>query len=342
MASWLSHGRSTSRPTPAPTPRPRLRRRLDRKQGYPYPAVTSTCCASAGPTRATVVDLAAGTGRFAVAAARRFGRVRRRHLTGDGRLRAGAPPPRGLTTLEFVRAGFLRYEHTGPPADGVHTRNGLHQLPDFWKGSRWGGSRGSCAPAGCCGSATWSTTSRPPRPRLCSEWFAGAATDPADGYTAEDYAEHIRTEHSTYRVLLDALLELAGFDIVDVQYQTPAVRRVHLHQDRDPGARPDRSVRWVSHQRPSPMARKSQAAGPPAGVCGVAACVVLVPQQRRHRRARGDEQHQVQRHRGQQPPPGPLDRCQQRARSRRRTPPPPGAAPRSGVQQGRVGIARPG
>jgi SAM-dependent methyltransferase len=44
-------------------------------------------------------------------------------------VRAAAP-----STVEAVQAGFLSYEHTGRPADAVHTRNALHQLPDFWKG----------------------------------------------------------------------------------------------------------------------------------------------------------------------------------------------------------------
>lgn len=39
----------------------------------------------------------------------------------------------GLSNIECVQAGLLTYEHAGPPADAVFTRNALHQLPDFWK-----------------------------------------------------------------------------------------------------------------------------------------------------------------------------------------------------------------
>jgi hypothetical protein len=49
-------------------------------------------------------------------------------------------------------------------------------------------------------------------------WFAGAASDPAAGYTAADYAEHIRTEHSTFRWLLVPMLATAGLDIAEVSY----------------------------------------------------------------------------------------------------------------------------
>ncbi len=61
------------------------------------------------------------------------------------------------------------------------------------------------------------------RPREAEEvfagWLAGAAADPADGYTAADYAEHIRTEHSTFRWLLEPMLAAAGFEIADVSYE---------------------------------------------------------------------------------------------------------------------------
>src|SRR5215475_7731072 len=40
---------------------------------------------------------------------------------------------RGLGNVEVLRAGFLSYEHAGPPADFVYSRYALHHLPDFWK-----------------------------------------------------------------------------------------------------------------------------------------------------------------------------------------------------------------
>ncbi|HSK22299.1 MAG TPA: hypothetical protein VK906_03945, partial [Egicoccus sp.] len=46
-------------------------------------------------------------------------------------------------------------------------------------------------------------------------WFASAVDDPVLGYTAEDLAEHVRTEHSTYTWLLEPMLEAAGFEIVE-------------------------------------------------------------------------------------------------------------------------------
>ncbi|WP_084964881.1 hypothetical protein [Thermoactinospora rubra] len=52
-------------------------------------------------------------------------------------------------------------------------------------------------------------------------WLDGAAADPASGYTRDDYIEHIRTEHSTYRWLLEPMPATAGFEIVAVKFQGP-------------------------------------------------------------------------------------------------------------------------
>ena len=55
-------------------------------------------------------------------------------------------------------------------------------------------------------------------PEVFARWFAGAAADPAAGYTAEDFAVHIRTEHSTFRWLLEPMLAAAGFEIVTAYF----------------------------------------------------------------------------------------------------------------------------
>lgn len=47
---------------------------------------------------------------------------------------------------------------------------------------------------------------------------AGRGVVPGAGYTAADYAAHIRTEHSTFRWLLEPMLAAAGLDIAEVSY----------------------------------------------------------------------------------------------------------------------------
>ena len=48
---------------------------------------------------------------------------------------------------------------------------------------------------------------------MIQRWLDAAATDPAQGWTAELLAEHVRTEHSTFTWLLEPMLDIVGFDV---------------------------------------------------------------------------------------------------------------------------------
>ena len=188
----------------------------DRKQGFPSPEPDLAALAAYGALGPTVVDLATGTGRFAIAAAALCERVVAVDVSPAmlAHVQASAP-----STVEVVQAGFLSYHHTGPAADAVYTRNALHQLPDFWKGVALDRIARILRPGGILRLHDLVYDVEPAQaPGVFARWFAGAATDPAAGYTAEDFAVHIRTEHSTYRWLLEPMLERTGFEILDSAY----------------------------------------------------------------------------------------------------------------------------
>ncbi len=193
----------------------------DRKQGYPDPAEDLDAFTAQGlDANSDVVDLGAGAGQFALAAARRFGHVTAVDVSSAMlavlRERSAAA---GLSNLGCVRAGFLSYQHPGPPADGVYTRNALHQLPDFWKALALDRIARMLRPGGVLRLRDLIYDFRPADAEgIFRGWFDHAAADPADGYTSEDYAEHIRTEFSTFRWLLEPMLAVAGFEIADVHY----------------------------------------------------------------------------------------------------------------------------
>ncbi|HZN18892.1 MAG TPA: class I SAM-dependent methyltransferase [Micromonosporaceae bacterium] len=192
----------------------------DRKQGRPDPAPDLAVLQAYGlGSTSTVIDLAAGTGQFALAAAGRFGRVIAVEISPAmlALLRAHAARAPGL---QVVEAGFLTYEHLGPPADGVYTRNALHQLPDFWKALALHRIAQVLRPGGILRVRDLIYDFAPAQAHdVFQGWLANAAVDPADGYTAEDYAEHIRTEHSTYRWLFEPMLTAAGFEIVSAGFR---------------------------------------------------------------------------------------------------------------------------
>lgn len=175
--------------------------------------------------QSTLVDLGAGTGTLAVAAAPLCRRVFAVDVS-PAMLAAlrGKLETLGLTNVTCVRAGFLTYEHPPGTADFVYSRNALHHLPDFWKAvalSRIAAmlrSRGilrlrdlvfSFAPA----DAT----------HLVEAWLASAPTSPDAGWTREELETHLREEHSTFSWLLEPMLEQCGFEITKVSHLSSKV-----------------------------------------------------------------------------------------------------------------------
>jgi SAM-dependent methyltransferase len=193
----------------------------DRKQGRPDPAEDLEILAAHGLDRdSAVVDLGAGSGQFALAAARRFAHVTAVDVSPAmiALLQENAAIA-GLANLDCVRAGFLSYEHTGPPADGVYTRNALHQLPDFWKAVALDRIARMMRSGGVLRLRDLIYDFRPAdAAQVFARWFDDAASDPADGYTSDEYAVHIRTEFSTFRWLLEPMLEAVGFEIVSADF----------------------------------------------------------------------------------------------------------------------------
>jgi len=194
---------------------------FDRKQGYPdfSPDVDALRASGLGPA-GTVVDLGAGTGRFALAAAPHVARVVAVDVSpamlSVVRSRAAEA---GIRNIECVQAGFLSYQHTGPDADAVYTRNTLHQLPDFWKVLALDRIGRMLRPGGILRLHDLILDCRPTETgAVIGRWMSGAAGNPADGYTREDFAEHLRTEFSTFRWLLEPMLDAAGFDIVTSEF----------------------------------------------------------------------------------------------------------------------------
>ena len=194
----------------------------DRKQGYPDPAGDLDAFAAHGlDAGSEVVDLGAGAGQFALAAARRFGHVTAVDVSpamlAALRERSAAA---GLANLDCVRAGFMSYQRQGPPADGVYTRNALHQLPDFFKALALDRIARMLRPGGVLRLRDLIYDFRPADAgSIFQGWFDHAAADPADGYTGADYAEHIRTEFSTFRWLLEPMLTTVGFEIVTAEFE---------------------------------------------------------------------------------------------------------------------------
>lgn len=82
----------------------------------------------------TVLEMGAGTGEFAIAAAGHCSKVFAVDLSPEMLKIAEAKAQiRGINNIEFIQAGFLTYEHKEGPVDVVVSQFSLHYLPDFWK-----------------------------------------------------------------------------------------------------------------------------------------------------------------------------------------------------------------
>jgi SAM-dependent methyltransferase len=161
----------------------------------------------------TLVDLGAGTGRVAVAAARYAREViavdispamrelfeQRRRLLWARRVR-------------YVEAGFLSYEHEGAPVDFVYSRNALQNLPDLWKVVALQRMHDLLRPGGVLFLRMIEFDYEPPDvlERL-EQHLAALPTDPAKGFTREETVAALDTR--TYGWLMTVMLERCGFTI---------------------------------------------------------------------------------------------------------------------------------
>jgi ubiquinone/menaquinone biosynthesis C-methylase UbiE len=166
----------------------------------------------------TVVDLGAGTGQFALAAADAFGRVVAVDPSPvmlqllEAKARARSSP------LEIVRDGFLTYQHDGGAPDLVYSRFALHHLPDFWKVVALTRMRRMLEPGGLL--RLWDVVYDFPADEIearIEAWCATGST--VDGeWSRADLEEHVRDESSTFTWLLEPMIEQAGFEIREATY----------------------------------------------------------------------------------------------------------------------------
>lgn len=180
--------------------------------------------------RQTLVDLGAGTGTLALAAAPHYGRV----VAVDpsprmlARLREKAATS-GAGNIEIVRAGFLSYEHRGPTADVVYSRNALHHLPDFWKALALHRVAEMMAPGGILLLRDLIIACELEEIEAVIErWLHGAATAAERGWTRDELERHLRQEHSTFSWLLEPMLERAGFEILEARHADSALYAAYL------------------------------------------------------------------------------------------------------------------
>ena len=172
-----------------------------------------------------VVDIGAGTGQFAIAAAAVAARIVAVDVSPVmlERLRAKVAD-QGLSNIEIVNAGFLTYEHHGEPADFVYSRWALHHLPDFWKAVALHRLHGVLRPGGVLrlSDVVYSFEPAAAEERI-EAWCSTLPPGPEGEWNREDLEEHVRDEHSTFTWLLEPMIERAGFTIEGAEYSEDGI-----------------------------------------------------------------------------------------------------------------------
>jgi ubiquinone/menaquinone biosynthesis C-methylase UbiE len=187
-------------------------------------------CARGLGEGSVVVDIGAGTGQFALAAASVCERV----VVVDVspvmldllRTKLLAAP---ASNVDVVQAGFLSYEHRGGPADLVYSRYALHHLPDFWKALALRRIRRMLRPGGMLRlwDVVYSFAPEEAEERI-EAWCASAAGDGAGSWSRAELEEHVRDEHSTFTWLLEPMLHRAGFALDEASYSADGIFATYL------------------------------------------------------------------------------------------------------------------
>lgn len=169
-----------------------------------------------------VVDLGAGTGQFAVAAADVSNRVIAVDVSEvmltQLRAKTGKVTEAGISNIEVVNAGFVTYGHQGRPADFVYSRWALHQISDFWKSVALVRMRRALRPGGVLrlSDIVYSFDRAEAEDWIeawCASLSAAAGTENEGEWVRNDIEEHVRDGHSTYTWLLEPMIERCGFHI---------------------------------------------------------------------------------------------------------------------------------
>ena len=165
---------------------------------------------------AQVLDVGAGTGRFALGVARHCGQVTAVDVSQPmidhiERVTAEA----GLANVTATRAGFLSFEVEPRSIDVVHSRHALHQLPDTWKAVALCRIASALKPGGLFLLRDLIFFFNPGELDARVEaWLAeSSAPSPETGWTRREFETHLREEHSPFSWLLEEMFEHTGLEI---------------------------------------------------------------------------------------------------------------------------------
>lgn len=172
----------------------------------------------------TLIEYGAGTGAFVEAAARVCRHV---HAVDVSRAMIEYASKRlgklGLSNVTFHHAGFLTYEHGDALADFVVTKFALHHLPDFWKIVALGRINRFLRLGGSFYLEDVVFSFEPESYNIAIQQWIDQASESGISFSKEDFEGHARDEYSTYSWMLEAIIQRAGFAILESKFLSPTI-----------------------------------------------------------------------------------------------------------------------
>jgi SAM-dependent methyltransferase len=184
-----------------------------------------------------VVEFGPGTGQFTQAVAGHCGNVVAVDVSPPMLAALHASLDRaGVANVELVASGFLSYKRPPASVDVVYSRLALHHLPDFWKVRALYRIAAMLRSGGLF--RLWDVVYdfEPDQAddrleRWCATGQDVPPGQPVDGgWGRWEVAEHVRDEHSTYRWLLEAMIERVGLRVEDVDVPDHTTARYVLRK----------------------------------------------------------------------------------------------------------------
>lgn len=162
----------------------------------------------------TVIDLGCGTGATSIYAAERFKKVYGVDISETMINQAKKKLfNKEANNIEFLSAGFLSYQHKNDPVDLLITKAAFHHLPDFWKQIALLKMNNMIRMGGILYifDIVFNFNAIEYEERI-NEWILGFEKR-ADYKFKEEIEIHIRDEYSTFKWILEGMIEKAGFKI---------------------------------------------------------------------------------------------------------------------------------
>ncbi len=186
------------------------------------------------PQGLDAIDLGCGTGAISLYVAKKFKKV---YSIDVSKAMMGVAQKRlcekDAQVIEFHNNGFLSYIHKDTPVDVVFTKAALHHLPDFWKQIALNNINKMLKINGVLYifDIVFGFPSSEYDARI-DTWIGNFTKIAGPDFKAE-IETHIRDEFSTFRWVIDGMLERAGFKIVNCRSADDFITEYYCEKIRD-------------------------------------------------------------------------------------------------------------